>query len=226
MLVLLLLPILFVFQPSRQNPPGSDERSPIVAIHFRWFRDRQAVEKVVMPPRGPQMPTLEANNISRNQRTDGTAPERDPNLDKLETRSASLDNIGQESSESRRVEGFTYEVKFKNLETKQAQTIFWEYQFKETANPQNTSRRRFVCGVKIKPDKETLVQVFTTLGPGSVINLRNLTKGSSRQFDESVVIDRIEYEDGSVWQRKDWNFDEAKTTVRTRGQRAGVCRSF
>jgi hypothetical protein len=227
MLALLLLPILFVFQPARQNPSGSDEHSPIVAIQFRWFRDRQAVEKVVVPPRGPQPPTLEANkSVSRNQRTDGTAPERDPQLDKLETRSGSLDAIAQESSESRRVDGFTYEVRFKNFETKQAQTIFWEYQFKETANPQNTSRRRFLCGVKIKPDKETLVQVFTTLGPGSVINLKNLTKGSGKQFDESVVIDRIEYEDGSVWQRKDWNFEEAKLAVRKGGERSGVCRSF
>ena len=226
MLALLLLPVLFVFQPSRQNPSGSDEDSPIVAVQFRWFRDRQAVEKVVVPPRGPQPPTLEPNTISRNQRTDGTAPERDPQLDKLETRSASLDNIGQQTSESRRVDGFTYEVKFKNLETKQAQTIFWEYQFKETANPQNASRRRFICGVKIKPDQEKLVQVFSTLGPGTVINLRNLTKGSGKQFDESVVIDRIEYEDGSLWQRKDWNFEEAKLTVRTGGKRSGVCRSF
>ena len=226
MFALLLLPIVFLFQPSRQNPAGSGEHSPIVTINFRWFRDRQAIEKVVMPARGPQPPTLEANTISRNQRTDGTAPERDPQLDKLETRSGSLDAIAQESSESRRVDGFTYEVRFKNFETKPARTIFWEYQFKELADPQNTSRRRFICGIKIKPDQEKMVQVFSTLGPDTVINLRNLTKGSGSQFDESVVIDRIEYEDGSVWQRKDWNFDEAKTTVGTRGERAGFCRSF
>ena len=163
--------------------------------------------------------------MSRKQRADGTAPERDPQLDKLETRSASLDNIGQQTSESRQVDGFTYEVKFKNLETKQVQTIFWEYLFKETADPQNTSRRRFICGVKIKPDQAKLVQVFSTLGPGNVIKLTNLKKGSGKQFDESVVIDRIEYEDGSLWQRKDWNLEEAKTALK-RGERSGVCRSF
>lgn len=225
MLALLLLPILFVFQPSRQNPTGSREHSPIVAIEFRWFRDRQAVEKMVIPPRGPQPPTLEANTMSRNQRTDGAAPERDPQLDKIETRSGSLDAIGQQSSESRQVNGFTYEVRFKNFETKQAETIFWEYELRETANPQNTSRRRFICGVKIKADQEKLIHVFTTLGPGNVINLKDLTKGLGKQFDESVVVDRIEYEDGSLWQRKDWNFEEAKLTM-SKGKRSGVCRSF
>ena len=226
MLTVLLVPILFAFQPLLQNPSAAGDNSPVVATYFRWFKDRQAAEKAVMPARVPQQPTIEPNNsIGRKQREDGKAPERDPNLDKLETRSASLDRIAEESSETPRVDGFTYEVKFKNLETKQAKTVFWEYQFKDSANTENTSHRRFVCGVKIKPGKDELVQVFSTIGPFSVIDLKSLKEGSGRQFDESIIIDRIEYEDGSVWQRKGWNFDEAKFTVTTR-DRSRVCRSF
>lgn len=227
MLALLLLPILLVFQPSRQNPPASGEQAPIVVTHFRWFRDRQSAEKAVMPPRTPEPPPIEANKtIDRNERPIGTTPEGHPDVDRLEQRSASLDKIAQESSESPRVEGFTYEVRFKNLEAKQAQTVFWEYQFKEIANASNTSRRRFVCGLKISPGKDKLVQVFSTLGPATVINLKSLTKGSGKQFEESVVIDRIEYQDGSVWQRQNWNFEEARFTAKSRGDRSGVCRSF
>ena len=226
MLILLLLPILFVYQPLRQNPAAASENSPVVATYFRWFKDRQAAEKAVMPSRVPQQPTIEpTNSIGRKQREDGKAPERDPNLDKLETRSAALDQIGEQSIESPRVDGFTYEVKFKNLETKQTKTVFWEYQFKDPAKAENTSSRRFVCGVKIKPGKDELVQVFSTIGPFSVIDVKSLKKGSGKQFDESVIIDRIEYEDGSFWQRKDWNFDEAKFTL-TRRDRSRVCRSF
>ena len=119
---------------------------------------------------------------------------RDPNIEKLENRSASLDELAQQSNESPRVEGFTYEVTFKNLNAKQAQTLFWEYHFKETATPENASRHRFVCSVRIKPEKEKVVQVFSTLSPGAVIGLKQLTKGSGKQFDESVVIDRIEFD--------------------------------
>lgn len=226
MVILLLLPILFAYQPLRQNPPAASENSPVVATYFRWFKDRQAAEKAVMPSRVPQQPTIEPNNsIGRKQREDGKAPERDPNPDKLETRSASLDQIGEESIESPRVDGFTYEVKFKNLETKQTKTVFWEYLFKDTAKAENTSSRRFVCGVKIKPGKDELIQVFSTIGPFSVIDVKSLKKGSGKQFDESVIIDRIEYEDGSVWQRKDWNFEAARFTLTSR-DRSRACRSF
>jgi hypothetical protein len=58
-----------------------------------------------------------------------------------------------------------------------------------------------------------------------VINVKNLSQGSHKQFDESVVIDRIEFEDGSAWQRPDWNFTEAKSAVSKR-ERSGICRSF
>ena len=226
MLSLLLLPILLIFGPPQQRP-AADEQPPVVATYFRWFRDRQEAKKSVVPPRGPEPPLIEPkNSVYRKERTDGTAPERDPNAEKVESRSASLDQIAQEASESPRVDGFTYEVKFKNLNTKQTQIIFWEYQFKETMPAGNTSRRRYVCGVKIKPDKDKLIQIFSTLGPGTVINVKELMKGSGKQFDESVIIDRIEFEDGSIWQRKDWSFAEAKLAVTKPDVRSGICRSF
>jgi hypothetical protein len=78
----------------------------------------------------------------------------------------------------------------------------------------------------MKPEKERVVQVFSTLSPGAVISLKHLTKGSGKPFDESVVIDRIEFDDGSVWQRKDWNFEEAKSAVTNGDNRSGLCRSF
>jgi hypothetical protein len=162
----------------------------------------------------------------RNEPTDAIKNERDPNAEKLESRSASLDRLEEGLREPPRVDGFTYEVKFQNLDTRQAQTIFWEYEFKENATQQNTSRHRFVCGVKIKPDKDKLIRVFSTLGPGTVIDVKNMPKGSGKQFDESVVIDRIDFEDGSVWQRKDWNFEEAKFAVAKRSDRSGICKGF
>jgi len=226
MLSLLLLPILLVSPFWRQNPSVAADHTPVVAVSFRWFKDRQAADKVVMSARPPQPTTIEpTNSISRDARTDGTKPEPDPNREKIETRSASLDQIAQSASESHRIDGFTYEIKFKNLDSRQALKIFWEYQFKETVAPGNTSRHRFACGVRLKPDKEKVIQIFSTLSPGAVINVKNLSKGANRQFDESVVVDRIEFEDGSVWQRPDWNVEEAKAVVSKR-DRAEVCRSF
>jgi hypothetical protein len=227
MIALLLLPLLITFQPSHQDPPGSDERSPVKVTSFRWFKDRQAAENVVEPPPGPQPAMIGANrNFERQRRINASAGDRDPNLDTLDGRSAALDKIVQESREAEPVDGFTYEARFQNTGTKLTQTIFWEYQFTEKVNAANTSRRRFVCAVKLKPEKDKVLQVFSTLGPNNVINVKNLARGLGRQFEESIVIDRIEYADGSVWQRKDWNFEEVKLTARARSDRTAACRSF
>jgi len=226
MLALLLLPLLFTAPHAYQNPTGAVESSPVVVLSFRWFKDRQAAANAVAPP-GPQPAMTPANkNYERNRRINGSAPERDPNLDTVDARSAALDKIMQESREPRPIDGYTYRVRFQNGGAKLTQTIYWEYQFKETANPANVSRRRFVCALKIKPRKDKELKVFSTLGPSNVIDIKNLAKGTGNQFEESILIHRIEYDGGLIWQRKDWDFDEAKLTAKAGGDRSTVCRSF
>lgn len=226
MFALLLLPVLFVACAS-QDPPPSGERGPVVVLSFKWFKDRQPVENAAADSTGPQPAMTAANkNFERQKRINATAADRDPNLDTIDGRSAAIDKIVQQSRQSDPIDGFVYEVRLQNAAAKLAQTVFWEYQFKQTANSGNVSRRRFVCAVKIKPQKDKVLQVFSTLPPSTVINVKDLAKGSGNQFEESIVIDRIEYADGSFWQRQDWNFDEAKFTAKARSDRAAVCRNF
>ena len=52
------------------------------------------------------------------------------------------------------VDGFAYKVKVRNSAAKVVEVLFWEYQFEETANPSNLTRRQFLCGVQIKGGKE------------------------------------------------------------------------
>jgi hypothetical protein len=36
------------------------------------------------------------------------------------------------------------------------------------------------------------------------------TLADKSAFQENVLINRVEYADGSIWQRKDWNLSEVK----------------
>jgi hypothetical protein len=74
------------------------------------------------------------------------------------------------------------------------------------------ARRQFLCGVNIKPEKEKEIQAFSLSGPSDVISVGNLANKSGNAFQEKVVINRVEYADGSIWQRKDWNFGEIRLT--------------
>jgi len=226
MFALLLLPILLMSHPLPQNPLTSDETSPVVVISFKWLKDRQPAENAVTSQVTPQPEMIPANrNFERQRRVNASAGERDPNADSLDGRSAELDRIVQASREAKPVDGFSYQVRLQNASPKLTQTIFWEYQFTESANPTNVARRRFVCTVKIKPQKDKDLQVFSMSGPSNVINVKSLSKGSGNQFQEAVVIDRVEYTDGSFWQRKDWNLDDVKSTGKT-DRAIPSCRSF
>ena len=226
MLALLLLPYLFWLPPGGQDPLATTEAPPVIAVSFKWFKDRQPAENVA-PSLAPQPEMNDASKtMARQRRQNASAGDRDPNLDSLDSRSGALDKIVQDSRESPPIDGFTYAVRFQNSGAVLTQAVFWEYQFKEIANAANISRRRFVCAVKIKPQKQTDLRVFSTLGPSNVVDVKNLAKGSGEQFQESVVIDRVEYADGTTWERKDWNGDDVKVTAQTRTNRMTPCRSF
>ncbi|MBD0327368.1 MAG: hypothetical protein ICV68_13105, partial [Pyrinomonadaceae bacterium] len=141
---------------------------------------------------------------------------REPSADTIDGRSAALDKSVQEARapKPKPVDGYAYRAKIRNTSTKVVEVVFWEYTFKEIANPATVVRRQFLCGVNIKPDKEKELQAFSLLGPSDVISVGSLSnKTGDNLFEETVVINRVEYADGSIWQRRDWNFAEVKLGI-------------
>ena len=154
-------------------------------------------------------------NFQRNARINDPAGVRDPNADTLDGRSAELDRITAQARETKpQTDGFTYQTKVQNNSAKPVAVVFWEYQFREKGNPAILSRRQFVCLAKLKPSKTRDFEIFTLAGPSSVVSVKTLSKKSGPAFDEAVIINRVEFEDGSNWQRKDWNYDDVKLTAR------------
>jgi hypothetical protein len=90
--------------------------------------------------------------------------------------------------------------------------VFWEYQFHDPADPSLVARRQFLCGVSIAGDKSKELEAFSLAGPSDVVNVSTLANKSENPFKENVLINRVEYADGSIWQRKGWSFAEVKTT--------------
>jgi hypothetical protein len=56
------------------------------------------------------------------------------------------------------------------------------------------------------------LQIFSLSGPSEVISAGSLANAPDSAFLEKVLINRVEYSDGSIWQRKDWNAAEIKLT--------------
>jgi len=212
---LLLLPLLLVFAPQVQKPVRSD--SSLEILGSRWSRTRRTLEKVD-PAKNTLTPEMiPANkNYARNVRVNDPVGAKDPNEDTIDGRSAALERNVQaaRAPDSKPVDGFAYFVRVKNLDTKAIEILFWEYQFVDSANPGTVTRRQFLCGVNIKPAKEKDVQAFSLSGPSDVINARSVANSPDDSIQGKAVINRVEYADGSIWQRKDWNFSEIRMTYK------------
>ena len=230
---LLLLPILFLPCNPPQDPP-SDQTAPVAVVSFKWYKDRrvhEAADTPVVAQRAPNVMERQNRNYERQKRVNDTGGMRDPNENTIEARSAALESIVQQSREEKPppVDGFTYEAKIQNKSTKLVKTVFLEFQFTEKTNPANTSRRQFICRAKMKPEKLEELRAFSLVAPSGVVSVGTLKKKShADDFDERVRINRVEYDDGTIWQRKDWDFDEVKLTVKPAAKSANLqpCRGL
>jgi len=205
-LLLFLIPLSLL--QGAQTPTVQDGPQMSV-VNFKWSRARQIVDAHQQEPVIPARAVIPQNKtFARNARINDPAGVRDPNADTLDGRSAAIEKSVQESrtpkAEPR--EGFAYHVKIKNSAAKIVEIVFWEYRFYDPANPDLIARRQFLCGVNIRPDKDKELEGFSSLGPSDVVNVNTL--GGKGQFKEDVLINRVEYSDGTIWQRKDWSFAE------------------
>jgi hypothetical protein len=219
MTILLLLPLLLMPGPRTQDPVTSEEPIPVVVTSFKCARDRKPIENAVSATVPPAPAMNAANKIYEKQkRANDPAGARDPNADTLDGRSAELDRIVQQSREPQPVDGFTYSVKVQNGSSKLIQTIFWEYQFKEAAQPANVTRRQFLCSARISPEKGKDLQAFSLAGPSNVVDVKSLSKESAKQFLEGVLINRVEFADGTFWQREGWDINDLKLVPKARSE--------
>jgi hypothetical protein len=194
----------------------SRENASILILGFKWSTTHQAIKKQDVPSTAPP-PEMTAGNKSAARTARVNNPQiPDPNEQTLDGRSAAMEKIVQEarSSQPKRVDGFSYQTKIQNNGQKLIEIVFWEYQFIDPTNKATVGRRQFLCGVKIKPEKEKELQGFSFAGPSNVISADTLARKPENPFQEKVVINRVEYADGSIWQRQDWNFGEVKSSYK------------
>ncbi len=213
----LLILWLFLSSGVPLQTPGSEMRNPLEVIAFKYQKSRQAIDDQSVPDNVPARAMIPENkNYPRNARVNLPAGARDPNEDTIDGRSAAIEKIVQESRrpQSKPVDGFSFQARLQNRSARVVDIIFWEYQFIDSSNPANTVRRQFLCGVSIKPDKAKEVRAFSVSGPSEVVSVDSLSNKSSNAAQERVVVNRVEYADGSIWQRKDWNFAEIGLSYR------------
>jgi hypothetical protein len=207
--VSLLISLLSSFQIAAVN----NESSPMTVSSFKWSRARQKVDlprdAEGNPPQRAMIP--QNRTFARNARVNDPQGTRDPNQDTLDGRSAAMEKSVAESrkQQGKTMDGYLYRIKVQNASPKVAEIVFWEYRFVDPANPELIARRQFLCGVSILANKGKDLEGFSLSGPSEVVDVKTL---ADNVFKEDVLINRVEYSDGSIWQRKGWNVAEVKAS--------------
>jgi len=212
----LVLTVLALVALGQDAITTSDSASLIIQS-YKCVKSHQVPEQTAVQDNAPARAVITPNkNFQRNVRVNDPVGARDPNQDTVDGRSAAMDKNVQQSrtAQPKAVDGFSYKVKMQNSSDKPVEIVFWEYQFIDPANTATMARRQFLCGVKIPAGKAKEVQAFSLAGPSEVVSVDSLANKSANNVQEKAVINRVEYTDGTIWQRKDWNFAEIRLTYR------------
>lgn len=149
--------------------------APGVAVRsFRWYKFR---------PRWDEAP------VGRIERE----PTRDQ-FGQLRSPGAILD------ASPRPQAGYKYRAKVTNVGGKKIMAIVWEYRFTEVGS-RGVHSHRFRTVTRINPGRSKELVAFSYAPPSRTINVASYGLKGSKPFEEQVFIDRVEYSDGSAWQR-------------------------
>lgn len=96
---------------------------------------------------------------------------------------------------------YFYHLEVKNNGNRTIKSFAWEYESTGVPDP---SDRHFFCVLNAKPNQKRQFDLFTTLAPSRVVDVTKASEkpGSSKGI---VVINKIEYADGTTWVRPGWN---------------------
>lgn len=96
---------------------------------------------------------------------------------------------------------FLYKVSLRNDTNKTIKLIDWDYIFFSNNTQSETGRLEFTSDEKIGPGKTKQLNVMSRQPPARTVSVYALDKSERQGLDGEVVIVRIEYTDGSFWQR-------------------------
>ena len=185
-----LLPLFAIMVLPTHNfqTPGPDG-SPVAVLSFKWSKSQQSVKTSGADTSVPASAMTQSNkNLERNARGNDPRGVRDPNADTLDARGAALEKSVQAARNAEnKVDGIAYQAKIRNGSKQVVEVVFWEYQFIDPANPGEVTRRQFLCGVNLKPDKDKELQAFAVAGPPKTVD----AKSPDSSFQEKVLINRV-----------------------------------
>lgn len=198
--VVVLLSFLFVAQAANaQTPSASSEAAEVVK--FSWSKERLNWER--SPFGGPNENFHQMQFRARSEKRVSDAKRSNSaevgKLEKEAKTDAAIVAAANENAPPPRYY-FFYRASIRNTSTKPITEIDWDYVFTDAATGDELDRRQFTSVQNIGPGKQKELTFTLPTPPTRRISVHSLDKKERTGIGEQVVIVRIKYADGSVWQ--------------------------
>lgn len=96
---------------------------------------------------------------------------------------------------------FLYKASVRNAGSAAVKELDWDYVFTDAATGEELGRRQFTSVAKIAPGKSRELSFTVPTPPTQKISAQALDRKEREGLTERVVLVRVLYEDGTVWER-------------------------
>jgi len=156
-------------------------------IRIGWERD---------PFGGPVENFDEMRSRARNERRvaqgGGERAKRDAKVDDA--------NLSKQREQKPSQYYFIYKTRFKNNDKTAIVQLDWDYVFYERGTDNELGRQEFTSDEQIGPGKTKELVVTITSPPTRTVSVTSLNLEERNRFSEKIVLVRVKYADGRVWQ--------------------------
>lgn len=180
-----------------QAQTETQKTAPLVVVKFNAgiYREPNNVVRSVQDPDPPMEPIRSTPAIPRNE-TPVEKTRRELNEQRVALRGV---EINAALSANKGVKLYLYHLEVKNIGTRKIKSFAWEYQSSGVSDP---SDRQFYCAGNARPNDKKEFDLLAPFAPSRVVD----AKSAGQKTDKKglVVINKVEYTDGSTWARPGW----------------------
>ena len=188
---------------TRQPAAASQaDASGVALVKFGWDKERVNWERDPFGGPGENFDEMRARARNEKRLDDakrGGSPEADRIRREARADSALLE-LARRKGPPRY--GFRYKLSVRNDGAKAVKEFDWDYVFTDSATGDELGRHKFTSEGRVPVGKSKEFSFFIPNPPTLRVSAYALDKNERAGLQEQVVLVRVLYEDGTVWQRR------------------------
>lgn len=193
-----MLMLLLVFAGMTSLAQTQDAGGGVAVMKYSW--ERETIRRKASMASMASVDEL----VQQSQRERQLAAARNTNdrlvAARIERENEMRDQAAVKATQGRSIEGYRYRLTLRNDSSKTIKSIDWDYVFIDQAAQQLVARHQFTSDETIKPGKTKAIYVLYLTPPVRTVSAERLASKEPLPYTEHIVIARLVYSDGSIWQ--------------------------